>query len=97
MGAVSIRSRTIKPSVDDCYNMRAAPRDNELEAILTEKNAEVCLLVDSPYRILRVSKLKVYNACEKEIVETSLNYDFVIISIEISDVVNKRLTRCAVQ
>lgn len=31
--------------------------DNELEAILTEKNAEaeVCLLIDSPFRILRVS------------------------------------------
>lgn len=47
--------------------------DGELGVITNEKQApaDVCLLVDSPYRILRVSfKMKV-----KFIIERSMNFD----------------------
>lgn len=37
--------------------MKSTTNVNELQAILTEKNAEVCLLIDSPFRILRVRTL----------------------------------------
>ena len=43
---------------DESIDMKVSSRPNELQAILVkekEKESDVCLLVDSPYRILRVS------------------------------------------
>lgn len=48
------RSNLIQ-SINDSSNMKSVHNENELQAILTEKSAEVCLLIDSPFRILRVS------------------------------------------
>lgn len=46
-------------SSDVKSDMTGTNETNELQAILTDK-AEVCLLIDSPYRILRVSKKKAF-------------------------------------
>lgn len=47
---------------DENINMKVSSTPNELQAILVskekEKESDVCLLVDSPYRILRVSFYK---------------------------------------
>lgn len=47
-------SRFGRSSLIQLDNMKSTTNENELQAILTEKSAEVCLLVDSPFRILRV-------------------------------------------
>ncbi|CRK86167.1 CLUMA_CG000050, isoform A [Clunio marinus] len=45
-------------SPDECMNMKtkSSSNSNELEAILVEKSADVCLLVDSPFRIIRAAE-----------------------------------------
>lgn len=44
---------------DECGNIKSlSDNDNELQSILAEKASEVCLLIDSPFRILRVRIIK---------------------------------------
>lgn len=53
------RSNAIDAEISD--DMRNINKTSELQAVLIkkEKDIDVCLLIDSPYRILRVSFLNI--------------------------------------